>query len=115
MTKNIISVTNTALFHFKNLLHKNNAKALILGVKGGGCNGFEYDIKPTNSSLKKGDELYNKDNINIHICGKSLLYLLGTNIDWKDDLMGSCFIFNNPNAINSCGCGTSFNAAPADI
>ena len=49
------------------------------------------------------------DNVNIIVCGKSLLHLIGVKIKWKDDLMGSGLEFNNPNATSSCGCGETFS------
>ena len=61
------------------------------------------------SIIKAGNELFQKDGVNIHICNKSLFYILGTHIDWKKDIIEQKFIFNNPMAKSSCGCGTSFN------
>ena len=49
------------------------------------------------------------DELKINVCGKSLLYLLGTNVDWKEDYMGNRFVFENPNASSKCGCGTTFS------
>ena len=113
--KNVISVTSKALVQIKKILIDNNSKAITFGIKSGGCNGYEYDIKPTNDQLIKGDELYSKNGIDIHVCGKSVFYILGTEVDWKDDFMGACFVFNNPTASSACGCGTSFDVSDEKI
>lgn len=109
MVKNVISVTVAASKQLKQILNENNSKAMFFNIKGGGCSGFEYSLKPTNQSIMKGDEIYKEDGLNIHVCGKSLIHVLGTTIDWKKDIMGNRFLFNNPMAQHSCGCGTSFN------
>lgn len=104
--KNVISVTQKA---FNQLQKINTDKYITFFIEGGGCNGFKYCLKPTNEIPKKNDELFIKDNLQINICGKSLLYVLGTEIDWKEDYMGSRFEFNNPNATSKCGCGSTFS------
>ena len=57
----------------------------------------------------KGNELFNDSGVEIQICKKSLMYVIGTEIDWKKDIMGETFTFSNPLAKSSCGCGSSFN------
>ena len=73
-------------------------------------NGFEYDLLPMSDLSKKTkyDEMCEINKIPIQICGHSLLHIIGTNIDWNSDIMSQKFIFENPNAANKCGCGTSF-------
>ena len=109
--KSVIILTKSAIAQCLNIINNQKAKALHFSIKGGGCNGFQYQFNPTNSPLDKNDELYTDPSkqLNIHVCGTSLLYLLGTEIDWKRDIMGESFHFNNPNASSQCGCGTSFN------
>jgi iron-sulfur cluster assembly accessory protein len=109
MNKNLLSITSTALTQLKNIIKQHNCKAINLSLKSGGCNGFEYKLKPDNEPLKKKDELFAQEDVNIHVCGKSLLFLIGSKIDYSDDIMGQTFTFTNPNAQNTCGCGTSFN------
>lgn len=82
---------------------------LRVGVKGGGCSGFSYVLDLTESQ-KDTDELFEQHGIKIICDPKSLLYLNGTTIDFKDELMGRGFVFQNPNATSSCGCGSSFSA-----
>jgi len=83
-----------------------------LGIKNGGCNGFEYDLLPMSDLSKKTkyDEMCEINKVPIQICGHSLLHIIGTNIDWNSDVMSHKFIFENPNAKSKCGCGTSFHS-----
>ncbi len=105
----LIKFSSKVLNHFKNILKESNHKSILIGVKGGGCNGLKYYIEPTSDDPAKIDEKINVDNVNIIICGRSLLHLIGSNVEWKDDLMGSGLIFENPNAVSKCGCGETFN------
>src|SRR3954468_5684165 len=81
---------------------------LRVGVKGGGCSGFSYLLDLT-ESRKATDEAFEQHGIRIICDPKSLLYLNGVTIDFKDEIMGRGFVFNNPNATSSCGCGSSFS------
>tara|TARA_B100001989_G_C24332741_1_gene360882 strand:+ start:274 stop:618 length:345 start_codon:yes stop_codon:yes gene_type:complete len=107
-TKKLISITSSALKQLKLIKNENNSIGILFSVKSGGCNGFEYNFKPINKFYKK-DNIVVEDNLKIEICDKSLFYLLGTKIDWNQDIMGKRFIFENPIAQASCGCGTSFS------
>jgi iron-sulfur cluster assembly protein len=82
---------------------------LRLGVQGGGCSGlsylFKFDPKPRST-----DKVLEFEDVKVFVDPKSLLYLDGMTLDWKDTLMYSGFEFVNPNAKKSCGCGTSFSA-----
>jgi iron-sulfur cluster assembly protein len=96
---------------------------LRVGVKGGGCSGFSYLLDLTETQ-KETDELWEytfpvtdeetaedtSRTIRVICDPKSYLYLNGTEVDFKDELMGRGFVFNNPNATSSCGCGSSFSA-----
>lgn len=81
---------------------------LRVGVKGGGCSGFSYVLDLT-ESVKDTDEEFEQHGIKVVCDPKSLLYLTGTTIDFKDEIMGRGFVFQNPNANTSCGCGSSFS------
>lgn len=80
---------------------------LRVGVKGGGCSGFSYVLDLTENQ-KESDEVFEQHGIRIICDPKSLLYLNGTIIDFKDEIMGRGFVFTNPNASSTCGCGSSF-------
>jgi iron-sulfur cluster assembly protein len=80
---------------------------LRVGVKGGGCSGFSYVLDLTENQ-KDTDEVFEQHGIKIICDPKSLLYLGGTTVDFRDEIMGRGFVFNNPNATTSCGCGSSF-------
>lgn len=82
---------------------------LRVGVKGGGCSGFSYSLDLTEAKTEQ-DEEFNEHGITIVCDPKSYLYLNGTSLDFKDEIMGRGFVFNNPNATSSCGCGSSFTA-----
>jgi iron-sulfur cluster assembly protein len=85
------------------------ATYLRLGVKGGGCSGFTYslDLTETKSDM---DEEFESNGIKILCDPKSYLYLNGTTLDFKEEIMNRGFVFDNPNATSCCGCGTSFSA-----
>ncbi|TVQ63246.1 MAG: iron-sulfur cluster insertion protein ErpA [Phycisphaerales bacterium] len=82
---------------------------LRVGVKGGGCSGFSYVLDLTETE-KETDEVFEHHGIKLVCDPKSLLYLSGTTVDFRDEVMGRGFVFNNPNATTSCGCGSSFSA-----
>ena len=82
---------------------------LRLGVLGGGCSGlsyqFKYDVRE-----RPADNVFEFDGVKVFVDPKSMLYLDGMTLDYKESLMYSGFAFDNPNATKSCGCGTSFSA-----
>jgi iron-sulfur cluster assembly protein len=81
---------------------------LRVGVKGGGCSGFSYILDLTETQ-KDTDELFEQHGVKIICDPKSLLYLNGVTVDFRDEIMGRGFVFNNPNATSTCGCGSSFH------
>ena len=82
---------------------------LFFYCKSGGCNGFEYVLEPTAEKPLSTETQTLDSGVLLHTCERSLFYLLGTKIDWKEDVMGSRFIFENPNATSMCGCGATFS------
>lgn len=82
---------------------------LRVGVKGGGCSGFSYILDLTENK-NDHDEIFEINGVNVVCDPKSYLYLNGTEIDFKDEMMGRGFVFKNPNASTTCGCGSSFSA-----
>ena len=83
---------------------------LRVGVKGGGCSGFSYMLDLTEDEPGEMDEQLEAHGVKILCDMKSYLYLNGVEIDFKDEVMGRGFVFKNPNATSSCGCGSSFTA-----
>jgi|SRR5690348_8900264 len=83
---------------------------LRVGVKGGGCSGFSYMLDLVEEPKGESDEEMESNGVKILVDMKSYLYLNGTEIDFKDEVMGRGFVFKNPNATSTCGCGSSFQA-----
>ncbi len=79
-----------------------------VAVKSGGCSGLSYDLKFDNTK-KESDKVFEENNIRIIIDKKSFLYLIGTTLEYHGGLNGKGFVFNNPNANRTCGCGESFS------
>jgi len=106
-----IILTDVAAREIKTIIQQQELDAekirLRVGVKGGGCSGFSYVLDLTETE-KDTDETFEQHGIKIICDPKSLLYLEGTTIDFKDEIMGRGFVFQNPNATTSCGCGSSF-------
>ena len=85
---------------------------LKIGIKKGGCAGMEYTMDWA-ASVAKFDEVVEQDGARVIIDPKAVLYLLGTEMDYKTDKLSAQFVFNNPNQKGSCGCGESVNLIPA--
>ena len=79
-----------------------------VGVKSGGCSGLSYDLKFDNIKDEE-DKMFEDNGVKIIIDKKSFLYLIGTTLDYSGGLNGTGFVFNNPNANRTCGCGESFS------
>ncbi len=107
----MITISQNAKNVLQNLIKKENGKAAFLYLKSGGCNGFSYKFKILKEDKKPHnlDEIYELDNNNLYLCNSSFMWLIGTKIDYIEDIMGSRFDFQNPNIDSKCGCGTSFN------
>ena len=87
--------------------HEENSNIRV-SVKGGGCSGLMYDLS-FDAEVKDSDQVYEDKGVKILVDKKSLLYLLGTTLDFSDGLNGKGFQFVNPNATRTCGCGESFS------
>jgi iron-sulfur cluster assembly protein len=107
-------LSETAAVQIKSIIKQQELPAeatkLRVGVKGGGCSGFSYVLDLTEENKGESDEELECHGIKILVDMKSYLYLNGTEIDFKDEVMASGFVFKNPNATSSCGCGSSFTA-----
>jgi iron-sulfur cluster assembly protein len=108
--ENLIEITDKAIEQIKLISSKENpdgSKGLRLAVTGGGCSGLSYKIEF--SDPREKDNVLIFDNIKVLVDPKSLIYLRGIVLDFKDGLNGKGFSFDNPNAQNTCGCGESFS------
>jgi iron-sulfur cluster assembly protein len=108
----MIQISETAARKIRTLMVKQgiNEGGLRVGVKGGGCSGLSYTFA-WERQPRLGDEVYQgPDGAKIFVDRKSLLYLDGTVLDYDTSLMTKGFVFNNPNAKSTCGCGSSFGA-----
>ena len=109
-----ILLSESAAKEIKTIMQQQNLPAeatkLRVGVKGGGCSGFSYMLDLTEEPKGEMDEEIEAHGVKILCDMKSYLYLNGVEIDFKDEVMGRGFVFKNPNATSSCGCGSSFSA-----
>ena len=106
-----ITLTAGAVKQLQRIMQEQNVPddhGLRVGVKGGGCSGFSYvlgfDVK------KDKDEIYEINGMRVFMEKAHAIYLIGIEIDWMEGLQNRGFTFNNPNATDTCGCGTSFSA-----
>ncbi|MEO0340636.1 MAG: iron-sulfur cluster assembly accessory protein [Bacteroidota bacterium] len=106
-----INITDTALSQLRAIKEQQNIPddhGLRIGVKGGGCAGFSYILGF--DQVKTTDTIYQLDDLKVLMEKAHGIYLLGMEIDWVEGLNNRGFSFNNPNADETCGCGTSFSA-----
>lgn len=106
----IITITDKAIQQIKTIAqaeNPNGTKGLRLAVVGGGCSGLSYKIEFSDS--KEKDNVLQFGDVKVFIDPKSVIYLKGIVLDYKDGLNGKGFSFDNPNAKNTCGCGESFS------
>jgi iron-sulfur cluster assembly protein len=107
----IITISQSALERVEYLLSQKNDENICgirVGVKKGGCSGFEYVIEYA-SEIGKYDEIVEKNGVKIVIDPKAVMYLIGTTMDYVEEKIKSGFVFINPNEKGRCGCGESFH------
>jgi iron-sulfur cluster assembly protein len=108
----MIKVSDTARKKIVSLMEDDGFDAATdyvrVGVKSGGCSGLSYDLK-FDKALGENDKLFEDNNIKVAVDKKSFLYLAGTVLEYSGGLNGKGFVFNNPNAQRTCGCGESFS------
>ncbi|MEO8398242.1 MAG: iron-sulfur cluster insertion protein ErpA [Ignavibacteriaceae bacterium] len=105
-----IKITEKAAEEAKKIMNENNVPetyGLRVGVKGGGCSGLTYTLG-FDAEPREGDTIIEQNEVKLFVDGKSLFYLGGTELDFTSGLNGKGFVFNNPNAKKTCGCGESF-------
>jgi len=108
----MVSVTERAIQQIVGLMKKEGITPethnLRVGVVGGGCSGLSYQMK-FDDKIDSSDTVVDLESIKVIINKLSLLYLVGTELDYQDGLNGKGFEWNNPNSTRSCGCGESFS------
>ena len=107
----MITVSNAAKEHAVNLIKEENKPEntfIRVVVDGGGCSGLMYNLVFDNI-MKEGDQLFEDNGVKVVVDRKSFLYLVGTELDYSGGLNGKGFVFKNPNAERTCGCGESFS------
>jgi iron-sulfur cluster assembly protein len=105
-----IEISDNALTEVRRRMEKERVEAagMRVGVKGGGCSGLSYNLN-FETQARTGDKVFERDGIKLFCDLKSYIYLNGTMLDYDSGLMGKGFVFMNPNAKKSCGCGSSFS------
>lgn len=105
----MIKVTDTAKKQAIRLMEDEGKEGYFIrvGVEGGGCSGLMYQLTFDNED-REGDKEFTDNGIKVVVDKKSYLYLIGTTLDFSGGLNGKGFVFNNPNADRTCGCGESF-------
>ena len=110
----VMKLTDKAAARIKAIMAEKGAASagLSIGIKKGGCAGMEYTMDWA-SEQKPYDEVIERDGARVLIDPKAVMYLLGTEMDYKTDKLASQFVFNNPNQRGACGCGESVNLVPS--
>lgn len=112
LVKIMIKVSDTAKKKVVELMTDEGFNAITdfvrVGVKSGGCSGLSYDLTFDNKK-EDNDKVFEENNVKIIVDKKSFLYLVGTTLEYSGGLNGKGFVFNNPNANRTCGCGESFS------
>jgi iron-sulfur cluster assembly protein len=107
----MIKVSQNAKDHAIKLMKEDNSPEgsfIRVGVDGGGCSGLSYKLE-FDHIMKEGDQEFLDNGVKVVVDKKSFLYLMGTELDYSGGLNGKGFVFNNPNAARTCGCGESFS------
>jgi iron-sulfur cluster assembly protein len=107
-----INITEKALEHIRTAMLKEgiapDVGGLRLGVQGGGCSGLSYNIR-FDTQPRERDRIFTYGDVRVFVDPKSFIYLNGMTVEWEETLMHRGFVFQNPNAKKSCGCGSSFS------
>mmetsp|Transcript_22918 Transcript_22918/g.53640 ORF Transcript_22918/g.53640 Transcript_22918/m.53640 type:complete len:117 (-) Transcript_22918:52-402(-) len=109
--KQIMTVTSSAAKRLGTLMARRNDPSTLgvrVGLRTRGCNGMSYTMDYTDQ-VKKFDEVVEADGVKVVVDSKAVMFLVGTEMDYVSNEVGSEFVFNNPNKKSECGCGQSFN------
>ena len=108
----MITLSERAATELKDLMQsqEQSSAALRVWVQGGGCSGLSYGMALDSEAPDESDQIFEQDGIKIYIDPLSLNYMDGSSVDYVDDVLGGGFKIENPNAVSTCGCGSSFKA-----
>ena len=107
----LVTLTDAAAAHVREILDERGQGFLRVGVTNGGCAGMEY-VMDYVSEIEKFDEVVEDKDVQIVVDAKAVLFILGSVVDYEVDVMSSKFTFNNPNQTDACGCGESVTIKP---
>jgi iron-sulfur cluster assembly protein len=112
----VMRLTEAAAQRVKDLMQRADSEiiGLRVGVKNGGCAGQSYTVEYAHE-VRPTDEVVEDKGVKILVDPKAVLFLLGTEMDYKADRMSAQFVFNNPNQVSACGCGESVELRPANV
>ena len=112
----VMRLTDAAALRIKDVMARADkpVAGVRVGVKNGGCAGMEYTMEYADA-VQPTDEVVEDKGVKILVDPKAVLFLLGTEMDYKTDKLASQFVFNNPNQTGACGCGESVQLKPAEV
>jgi iron-sulfur cluster assembly protein len=112
----VMSLSDAAAIRVRQIVEgsKTPIVGIRVGVKNGGCAGMSYTIEAA-ESVRPGDEVVSEKGATVLVDPKAVLFLLGTEMDFRTDKLASQFVFNNPNQTSACGCGESVHLEPAKL
>lgn len=107
----VITLTERAASELKGMISENSKQgaALRVWVAGGGCSGLSYGMALDDAEPEEGDQIFTEQDVKIYVDELSLKYMVGSVVDYVDDVLGGGFKIENPKAVKSCGCGSSFS------
>ncbi len=113
----VITLTERAASELRTMIAENakQGAALRVWVAGGGCSGLSYGMALDDAAPEEGDLVLNQQDINIYVDELSVKYMVGSVVDYVDDVLGGGFKIENPKAVKSCGCGSSFSTGEEGI
>lgn len=112
----VMRLTDAAAERIRELTERSDSPiaGLRVGIKNGGCAGMSYTVEYANE-VRPNDEVVEDKGVKVLVDPKAVLFLLGTEMDFKVDRMAATFVFNNPNQTSACGCGESVAITPAKL
>ena len=112
-----LTLTVRAAKELKDMMveQEKTSSALRVWVEGGGCSGLSYGMAIDDGDPEESDNIFHQEGIKVYIDSLSIQYMEGAIVDYVDDTLGGGFKIDNPNAVSSCGCGSSFKTSDCDV